>query len=263
MRKFHLLLAVTVAFITHITAQTNGITTPVLKEAAPEAAGMSTDRLARIDQLFKEYVDKKWLPSVTAMIVRDGKIVYYKTAGYDNPDKKSSLHKGDIYRIASQSKAITSVAVMILYEEGRLLLDDPISKYIPEFKKPQVLDSLNMKDTTYTTKPAKREITIRDLLTHTSGIGYAQIGDDKMNAIYGKQNIPSGIGVEPGGDAADFVLAGCNASHHERAVARGHEFGDGPGRAGDDDARAADGASIGIGHMAAERGADRRLNEKR
>jgi len=198
MRKFHLLLAVTLAFITHATAQTNGITTPVLKEAAPEAAGMSADRLARIDQLFKEYVDKKWVPSVTAMVVRDGKIVYYKTAGYDNPDKKSGLHRDDIYRIASQSKAITSVAVMILYEEGKFLLDDPISKYIPEFSKPTVLDSLNLKDSTYSTKLAKREITIRDLLTHTSGIGYAQIGDDKMNAIYGKSGIPSGIGVEPG-----------------------------------------------------------------
>jgi CubicO group peptidase (beta-lactamase class C family) len=84
---------------------------------------------------------------------------------------------------------------MILYEEGKLLLDDPVSKYIPEFKKQLVLDKYNAADTTYTTVPAKREVTIRDLMTHTSGIGYAGIGTPEMNAIYAKNSIPSGLGV--------------------------------------------------------------------
>jgi len=82
-----------------------------------------------------------------------------------------------------------------LYEEGKFLLDDPISKYIPEFKNPQVLDKYNAADTTYTTKAAKREITIRDLLSQTSGIGYAQIGSPEANAIYYKNGINGGIGT--------------------------------------------------------------------
>lgn len=171
---------------------------PLLRETAPASANFSAERLGRIDQLFREFADKKWIAGASAIIVRDGKIVYYKAVGYDDPDKKTVLKRDAIFRIASQTKAITSVAVMILYEEGKFLLDDPVSKYIPEFSKPVVLDSLYQKDSSYTTVPAKREITIRDLLTHTSGIDYAGIGSEKMKAIYAKAGIPSGIGPEPG-----------------------------------------------------------------
>ena len=111
------------------------------------------------------------------------------------PQKKTPMQKDEIFRIASQTKAITSVAVMMLQEEGKFLLDDAVSKYLPEFKKPQVLDKFNEADSSYTTLPAKREITIRDLLTHTSGIGYAQIGNKTMNAIYAKAGVVGGIGV--------------------------------------------------------------------
>src|SRR5690606_33940078 len=126
---------------------------------------------------------------------KDGKIVYHKAIGYNDLDKKTPLKRDAIFRIASQTKAITSVAVMMLYEEGKFLLKDPISKYIPEFAKPRVLDKFNAEDTTYTTVPTKREITIHDLLTHTSGIGYAQIGSKEANAIYAKNGIVGGIGV--------------------------------------------------------------------
>jgi len=84
---------------------------------------------------------------------------------------------------------------LILYDEGKLALNDPVSKYIPEFAHETVLDSLYTKDTTYTTTAAKRDVTIKDLLTHTSGIDYAGIGSDKMKAIYAKYKIPSGLGV--------------------------------------------------------------------
>ena len=87
---------------------------------------------------------------------------------------------------------------MVLYEEGKLLLDDPVSRYIPEFAKPVVLDKFNAEDSSFTTTPAKSEVTIRQLLTHTSGIGYAQIGTRESNAIYAKANITSGIGTEGG-----------------------------------------------------------------
>lgn len=169
---------------------------PVLTMAAtPEAGGFSAKRLTRIDTVLKEYVDKGRMNGAVAMIVHDGKIVYYKNFGYNDLDTKAPMQKDAIFRIASQTKAITSVAIMMLYEEGKFMLDDPISHYIPEFKNPKVLDKYNKADTTYTTIPAKREITIRDLLTHTSGLGYAQIGSPEANAIYAKAGVVGGIGV--------------------------------------------------------------------
>lgn len=110
-----------------------------------------------------------------ALIARNGKIVFHKAYGYSDSPSKREMKKDDIFRIASQSKAITSTAVMMLWEEGKFRLDDPISKYIPEFKNPQVLTGFHFADTSYSTKPATREITIRDLLSHKSGIGYGMI----------------------------------------------------------------------------------------
>jgi len=178
------------------TTLTKKSTLPTLTEAVPESVGMSTERLTRIDALVKEYIDKKWIAGATVLIARDGKIVYYKGLGYDDIEKKTPLKKDAICRIASQTKAITSVAIMMLYEDGKIVLNDPVSKYIPEFKNPKVLDKFNEADTTYTTVPANREITIRDLLTHTSGIGYAQIGSKESNAIYYKAGVVGGIGVD-------------------------------------------------------------------
>ena len=159
------------------------------------SAGFSTQRLQRIDQAMNEWSQKEWMNGGVALIIRNGKMVYYKATGYNDIAAKTPLQKGGIFRIASQTKAITSVAIMMLFEEGKLLLDDNVSKYIPAFKKQVVLDKFNETDTTYTSVPAKREITIRDLLTHTSGLGYAQIGSKEANAIYAKNNITAGIGV--------------------------------------------------------------------
>lgn len=168
----------------------------VLQPAPPESAGFSSERLMRIDNNFKDWMSDGRLNGAVALITRNGKIVYHKAFGYDDLEKKRPMKTDMIFRIASQTKAITSVAVMILYEEGKFLLDDAVSKYIPEFAKPQVLNAFNEKDSSYTTTPAKREITIRDLLTHTSGIGYAQIGSKEANAIYAKNDITAGIGVD-------------------------------------------------------------------
>ena len=168
---------------------------PVLKEGNPVSVGVSAERLQRIDKLMQEYVDKKWIPGASILIAREGKIVYHKAFGFSNPDTKKPLQRDDIFRIASQTKAVTSVGIMMLYEEGKLLLDDPVSRYIPEFGKMQVLDKFNAADTSYTTVPAKTAITIRHLLTHTSGIGYAQIGTAESNAIYYKNGVFAGIGV--------------------------------------------------------------------
>ena len=170
-------------------------TAQVLTEAPPESVGMSSERLQRIDRVVQEYVDKKQVAGAVLFIARNGKIVYQKGIGYDDMDAKTPLKKDAIFRIASQTKAITSTAVLMLHEEGRFLLDEPVSKYIPSFKNPKVLDKFNPQDSSFTTVPAKREVTIRDLLTHTSGIGYAGIGSPEANAIYAKNKIPSGIGT--------------------------------------------------------------------
>lgn len=162
--------------------------------ARPEDAGLSEERLRRIDMLLEENVKNQNIPGAVALIVRNGKIAYFKTFGYSDVEKRSALKKDDIFRIASQSKAITSLAVMMLWEEGKFLLDEPVSKYIPEFRNPQVLKSFNKRDSSYTAEPSTREITIRQLLTHSSGIDYAVIGSDDFRAIYAKAGVPSGIG---------------------------------------------------------------------
>ncbi len=168
----------------------------IVPAATPEAAGFSSERIKRIDMEMNDWVQKEWMHGAVGLIIRNGKIVYYKATGYNDLDTKSPMQKENIFRIASQTKAITSVAIMILFEEGKLLLNDPVSKYIQAFKKQQVLDKFNAADTTYTTVPAKKEVSIRELLSHTSGLGYAQIGSKEANAIYAKSNITAGIGVE-------------------------------------------------------------------
>ena len=167
----------------------------IINVESVESVGFSPERLKRIDDAMNDWVKQGWMNGAVGMIIRDGKIVYYKAAGYNDIDAKIPLPKDDIFRIASQTKAITSVAVMMLYEEGKFLLDDPVSKYIPSFSHEQVLDKFNETDSSYTTVPAKRDVTIRDLLTHTSGIDYAQIGSKEAKAIYAKNNITAGLDV--------------------------------------------------------------------
>lgn len=186
----------TLAFLFSVTlmisanAQTKSIkSTPPLSEASPQSVGMSEGRLAAIDNMLTQSIEKNQIPGAVALIARNGKIVYYKAFGLAENETKRNLKRDDIFRIASQTKAITATAVMMLWEEGKFRLDDPISKYIPEFKNAQILDSLNDADTTYITIPAKGEITIRHLLTHTSGIGYGIIDNDQFRKIYQKAGI--------------------------------------------------------------------------
>jgi CubicO group peptidase (beta-lactamase class C family) len=163
--------------------------------ADPASAGVSGERLIQIDKFIQQYIDQGRLNGATAIILRDGKMVYQKAFGFSNVEQKTPMHKDQIFRIASMTKPIVSVAVMMLWEEGKFSLDDPVSKFIPEFKNPKVLEKFNPADTTFTTSPAKREITIRHLLSHTSGIGYSSIGSNFANAIYSKYKISSGIGT--------------------------------------------------------------------
>lgn len=185
MKKYLLISTLLISFIGKSQTLTVG---------SPKENGMSPERLQRIDNLINEHIIKGQIPGAVVFIARNGKIVYHKAYGYSDIENKISLKKDDIFRIASQTKAITSLAVMMLFEEGKFLLDDPLSRYVPEFKNPKVLSNLNWADTTYSAVPAKSEITIRQLLTHTSGIDYASIGSQEFKAIYAKAKIPSGIG---------------------------------------------------------------------
>lgn len=169
---------------------------PIITAGAISASGMVPAKLQNIDRLLKQAIDSNWTNAAVGLVIRNGRIAYYKNFGYNDIELKKPMQKDAIFRIASQTKAITSVAVMMLFEEGKFLLDDPISKYIPSFKNATVLDKFNEKDTSYTTVPTKREITIGDLLTHTSGIAYPQIEVGSISAIYHKNGIISGLGLE-------------------------------------------------------------------
>ena len=153
------------------------------------------DRVARIDSVIQRHIDENHIPGAVALVYKDGKPVYDKAFGYSDIDEGKEMSRDAIFRIASQSKAITTLGALILWEEGKFLLDDPVSKYIPAFSELEVLDGYNVQDGTYTTTKARREILIRDLLRHTSGIAYpAVFSDPTMWKIYEEAGIPSGIG---------------------------------------------------------------------
>lgn len=168
----------------------------MLIPAPPEAGGFSASRLARLDTGMSNWVKNNWVNGAVALVARHGKIVFYKAYGYNDLDTKAPLQKTGIFRIASQTKAITTVAALMLWEQGKFSFDDPVSKYIPSFAHETVLASFNPKDSSYTTIPAKRAVTIHDLFTHTSGLGYPGIGTPEANAIYAKNEITGGVGVK-------------------------------------------------------------------
>ena len=177
----------TLAFV----ASSAAIFSADLDKASPESVGLSAARLARVDAALKPYIDNKQLAGAVVAIARKNKTVYMKSFGAADIDSNKAMTNDAIFRIASMTKPVTSVAVMMLYEEGKFLLDDPIAKFIPEFKEPKVL----MADGT--TVPAKREITIRDLLRHTSGISYRFWGKP-VAEVYEKAGIFDGLAPTEG-----------------------------------------------------------------
>lgn len=196
MKHFLAILILVVAWTAN--AQTQSIkNSPPLAPASAESVGMSSARLDKIDTMLTQAVAENQVPGMVALIARHGKIVYLKAFGMADSASKRKNKTNDIFRIASQTKAITSTAVMMLWEEGKFSLDDPISDYIPEFKDPQVLKTYHHEDGSYTTEPANKEITIRHLLSHTSGIGYGVIDrNEHMKAIYQKAGIVDLYSIE-------------------------------------------------------------------
>lgn len=171
MKKLSILITFLFLFlITGVKAQLPQVFT-VAK--SPEEVGFSTERLKRLDAHFQDIIEKGIAPNIVTFIAKKGKIVHYKAFGYSNLETKQVLKKDDIFRIASQSKLITTVGLLMLFENGKFFLDEPISKYIPAFKNPKVLVSFDEKDKSkFVTRPAKSEITIRQLLSHSAGIPY-------------------------------------------------------------------------------------------
>jgi CubicO group peptidase (beta-lactamase class C family) len=131
---------------------------------------MSTERLARLTATFERYVQDGRLPGAVIQVMRDGKIVYQRAFGYRDVESRDPQEVDDVFRIASQTKALVSTAVLMLQEEGRLLTSDPLGRYLPEYRETTV--AVETEDGGYEVVPAERPITLRDLLTHTSGVAY-------------------------------------------------------------------------------------------
>lgn len=167
------------------------------QELSPRATSAATsataaflpERLSRIDSWIESLVAERKIPGAVVLLVKDGQVAHHKAFGVRELDKPGALRTDDIFRIASQSKAITSLAAMMLWEEGRFQLDDPVQRYLPAFAKPTVLTKFNAADSSYESRPARGRMTIRQLLTHTSGLDYADIGSDEFKAIYAKAGI--------------------------------------------------------------------------
>lgn len=166
------------------------IQSDALEPGSPELGQMATDRLERIDNMLNNAIEEGQIPGAVALIARNGKIIYHKAFGNANAEEEVPFQTDAIFRIASQTKAITSTAVLMLWEEGHFRLDDPISRFIPEFAEAGVLESFNEADSSFTVTPLSKPITIRHLLSHTSGIGYGMIdGDDRFRKAFAKAGI--------------------------------------------------------------------------
>ncbi len=177
-------------------------------DARPERVGISSDRLERVTEQIKADVDADRIPGAVGMIARDGKVVYLEAFGESDSEKEKPMRPDDIFRIYSMSKPITSVGLMMLYEQGKFRLSDPIGMYIPELADMQVLvekgetsggPAFNIPETdedgnplpaaevdkdSYTTVPAERPITVQDLLRHTAGFTYGFFGNTSVDKMY-------------------------------------------------------------------------------
>jgi len=163
----------------------------VLPRVNPERVGFSTKRLDRLDRHLAEEVRLGRIPGAVALIAREGKIAYYKAFGHLDPKTGTPMPKDAVFRIYSMTKPLVSVGAMILFEEGRLFLSDPVAKYLPEFSKMEV--GTETRDASgqpvVTTAPAQRQMTIQDLLRHTSGLTYGVFGRSAIKSMYLKAGV--------------------------------------------------------------------------
>ncbi len=143
------------------------LTTALIPSGRPEDVGFSADRLQRISQTVNRYIAEKQFSGAVTLVARKGRVVHFEPHGLMDAESKTPMRKDAIFRIASMTKPVTGVAVMMMLEEGKVRLSDPVSRFIPEFKDMQVGSEGAL-------APAARPLTVRDLLTHTGGIGTSE-----------------------------------------------------------------------------------------
>lgn len=170
-----------------------------LPHADAEGLGLSAERLERVDALIEDAIEREQLAGAVALIARRGQIAYLESFGMADIDDGEPMEVDSLFRIASMTKAVTSLAVMMLFEEGLFLLDDPVSHYIPAFANPRVLaPELGERGSV----PAQGEITIRHLLTHTSGLSYRFLAapgpTETIAALYRDAGVSDGLSQTPG-----------------------------------------------------------------
>jgi CubicO group peptidase (beta-lactamase class C family) len=157
----------------------------------PEQVGLSSERLARITDLLRTDVEKGRLPGAVALVARKGRIAYFEAVGFRDKAAGAPLRKDDIFRIYSMTKPFTSVAILMLRDDGKLDLNDPVSKYLPQLAKLKV--GVEKKDdagqVTLALEPSKRDMTIQDLLRHTSGLTYGVFGTGAVKKLYGEHAV--------------------------------------------------------------------------
>jgi CubicO group peptidase (beta-lactamase class C family) len=183
-RKFGRMLLVVAAF-----ALFAPVTRAAVAANTPESHGFSSERLKRLDAVIQEQIDQKHMAGAVMFIARDGQPVHFRAYGQQEIETSKPMPTDAIFRIASMSKALTATAIMMLYEEGKFMLHDPVSKYIPAFAKSSVAvapPAGSPTDVKYVLVPAKRPIQIRDLLTHTAGLTY---GDGLAVDLYKQANV--------------------------------------------------------------------------
>jgi CubicO group peptidase (beta-lactamase class C family) len=161
-----------------------------LQLPAQTSAGLDAKRLTRLDNLLQQYVDQKKIAGAVALVLRDGKPVYERAVGLSDKESGRKMTTDTLFRIASQTKALTSTAVMVLVEEGKIGLNEPVDHFIPTFTKTTVAVRADSGPTT--TVPAKRAITIQDLLTHTAGISYGT--ERHIAALYQEKGLGPAAG---------------------------------------------------------------------
>src|SRR6266481_8450048 len=158
-----------------------------LPRAKADDVGLSSERLDRIGQILRADVDRGRIPGAVVIVARKGRIAYYDTVGFRDKTASAPMPPDAIFRIASMTKPLVSVATMMLYEEGRLFLTDPVSKYIPQLANRQVGVEKRAPvtgKTVFYTVPAESEMTIQDLLRHTSGFTYGNRGTTHVHKLY-------------------------------------------------------------------------------
>ncbi len=160
-----------------------------LPTASPESVGLSSERLERIGDAFQGYVDEGRIAGAVGMVIRNGKVAYVDQWGMRDLEAGDPVESTDIFSICSMTKPITSVAVMMLWEEGHFFLTDPVGRYIPELVGLGVATTGDATDGKLPTESARRPITVQDLLRHTSGLTYGSFGNTSVDQAYRAANV--------------------------------------------------------------------------